>query len=634
LSLDYSNLGLKIGLEIHQQLKTKSKLFCQCEPKLSTRKPEITFARRLRPTQSELGQVDPAALFEFQKGRTIIYEADHDTACLVEMDEEPPHPINEEAIDISLTVALMIGANPVDEIHVMRKIVIDGSNTTGFQRTCVIALGGEIQVESGSIPIQTICLEEDAARNTGEKELTTFYRLDRLGIPLIEIATSPVISSPSEAGSVAFAIGRILRATGKVKRGIGTIRQDVNISINGGALVEIKGVSKLELVSKVIEYEVQRQLNLLKIRDELRRRGIEKEAVKEDFVDVTHIFKGSNCKVLRMAIDQKGVVYAVKLPKFNGLLKIELVPGVRLGTEMADRAKFWGGVGGIFHTDELPAYGISASEVDALKRALASSSEDAIVIVAGRLENARDALKAVVERAREAIDGVPSETRGPNPDGTTRYTRPRPGPARMYPETDIPPVPITRDRLERIRASLPEMPDQKIARLINQYRLNKKLAEQLVNSDFALLFEEIAQEVKVPTSVIAATLTETMKSLERDGIEVENLTDEQLKMTFKLVDQNLVAKESLPDILTWLAKHANSSPEQAIEALGLKMLSRSQLETIIAEILGKNPNLIQERSPNALASLMGIVMREVRGKADARVVNEILREKLGLIDKK
>jgi len=634
LPLDYSNLGLKVGLEIHQQLKTKSKLFCQCESKLSTREPEITLARRLRPTQSELGQVDPAALFEFQKGKTIIYEADRDTTCLVEMDEEPPHPLNEEAVDVSLTVALMVDAHPVDEIHVMRKIVIDGSNTTGFQRTCVIALGGEIRVESGAIPIQTICLEEDAARNTGAKELTTFYRLDRLGIPLIEVATGPVINTPSEAGGVAFTIGRILRATGKVRRGIGTIRQDVNISIRGGALIEIKGVSKLELVSKVVEYEVQRQLNLLKIRDELRSRGIVKEAIGDDLIDVTHLFKESSCKVIRAAIDRNGIVYAVKLPKFNGLLKTELAPGIRLGTEMADRAKFWGRVGGIFHTDELPAYGISASEVDALNRALNVSSEDAVVIVADKPENARDALKAVVERAQEAIDGVPSETRGPNPDGTTRYTRPRPGPARMYPETDIPPVPITGDRLKRIRASLPEMPDQKLTRLINQYKLNKKLAEQLVNSDFIGLFEEITQEVKVPTSVVAATLTETMKSLERDGVEVENLTDEQLKTTFKLVGQNLTAKESLPDILTWLAKHVDSSPEQAIETLGLKMLSRSQLETIIDEVLSKNPDLIRERGPDALGSLMSLVMREVRGKADAKVVNEILRKKLEPINKK
>ncbi|MEM3618285.1 MAG: Glu-tRNA(Gln) amidotransferase GatDE subunit E, partial [Candidatus Bathyarchaeia archaeon] len=211
--IDYARIGLKVGLEVHQQLETQTKLFCSCKPELFKEEPEITFLRRLRPTQSELGQIDPAAYFEFQKGVKILYEADRQTACLVEMDEEPPHPLNMEAVEIALTVALMMNATPVDEIHVMRKTVIDGSNTTGFQRTCVIALNGTIKVGEKTIPIQHVSLEEDAARKTGEEGTTIRYRIDRLGIPLIEIATAPVINTPKEAGEVALAIGKILRAT-------------------------------------------------------------------------------------------------------------------------------------------------------------------------------------------------------------------------------------------------------------------------------------------------------------------------------------------------------------------------------------------------------------------------------------
>ncbi len=234
LEIDYEKVGLKVGLEIHQQLNTSAKLFCSCKPELFKEEPEITFVRGLRPTQSELGQVDPAAYFEFQKGVKILYEANRATSCLVEMDEEPPHPLNSEAVETVLTVALMMKAKPVDEIHVMRKTVIDGSNTTGFQRTCVIALNGEIIVGEKTIPIQHAGLEEDAARKTGGEEGNmTRYRIDRLGIPLIEIATGPVIKSPKEAEEVALAIGRVLRATGKVIRGLGTIRQDINISTSG-----------------------------------------------------------------------------------------------------------------------------------------------------------------------------------------------------------------------------------------------------------------------------------------------------------------------------------------------------------------------------------------------------------------
>ncbi len=264
MTIDYAKVGLKVGLEIHQQLNVNSKLFCSCPPQLFKDEPEITFLRRLRPTQSELGQIDPAAYFEFQKGVRILYEASKISSCLVEMDEEPPHPINMEAVEVVLTASLMMNMQPVDEVHVMRKTVIDGSNTTGFQRTCIIALDGWIKVGEKTIPMQAASLEEDAARKTGTQNegKTIRYRIDRLGIPLIEVATAPVIYTPMEAQEVAFAIGSILRDTGKVMRGLGTIRQDLNVSLPKGALIEIKGVQELELISKVVEYEVQRQLGL------------------------------------------------------------------------------------------------------------------------------------------------------------------------------------------------------------------------------------------------------------------------------------------------------------------------------------------------------------------------------------
>ncbi|MGF3522905.1 MAG: Glu-tRNA(Gln) amidotransferase subunit GatE, partial [Candidatus Bathyarchaeia archaeon] len=262
MTVDYAKLGLKVGLEIHQQLATETKLFCGCPPQLFKDEPEIVFLRRLRPTQSELGQIDPSAYFEFQKGVKILYEANRETACLVEMDEEPPHPLNREAVETVLTASLMMNMQPVDEIHVMRKTVIDGSNTTGFQRTCIVALDGWINVDGKTIPIQAASLEEDAARKIGTEADGKIirYRIDRLGIPLIEVATAPVIYSPIEAQKVALAIGRILRDTGKVMRGLGTIRQDLNVSIPNGALVEIKGVQELDLIATVVEYEVKRQL--------------------------------------------------------------------------------------------------------------------------------------------------------------------------------------------------------------------------------------------------------------------------------------------------------------------------------------------------------------------------------------
>ncbi|MHA1951452.1 MAG: Glu-tRNA(Gln) amidotransferase subunit GatE [Candidatus Thorarchaeota archaeon] len=336
----YKKLGLMVGLELHQQLNTERKLFCHCATVIRDDEPDGDFIRRLRPTQSEMGEIDPAALFEFQRQKRFYYEYYNDTTCLVEADEEPPHDLCEEAVDICLTMSTFLHSKPVDEIHPMRKIVIDGSNTTGFQRTAIIANGGEIIVGDKTIGIQTICLEEDAARKIADddKNNTRIYRLDRLGIPLIEVATDPDIRTPDEAQEVALALGLLLRSTGKVKRGLGTIRQDVNVSIKDGAIIEIKGFQQLDMLSELVELEVQRQATLLEIRDELKTRGIKPNDVKKKIVDVTGIFAKSESKVIESATKSGGVVHAVKLPGFAGLIGKEIQPERRLGTELSDYA--------------------------------------------------------------------------------------------------------------------------------------------------------------------------------------------------------------------------------------------------------------------------------------------------------
>ncbi|MCJ7559435.1 Glu-tRNA(Gln) amidotransferase subunit GatE [Candidatus Bathyarchaeota archaeon] len=630
MEIDYAKIGLKVGLEIHQQLGTSAKLFCSCKPGLFKGEPEIVFLRRLRPTQSELGQVDPAAYFEFQKGVKVLYEANRATSCLVEMDEEPPHPLNMEAVETVLTAALMMNAEPVDEVHVMRKTVIDGSNTTGFQRTCVIALDGWIKVGQKLVPIQHASLEEDAARKTGDEEKGKVirYRIDRLGIPLIEVATAPVINSPTEAQEVALAIGRILRDTGKVMRGLGTIRQDLNVSIPNGALVEIKGVQELELISRVVEYEVQRQLNLIDISDELKKKEVKADCITEDFVDVTDVFKQTKCKVILKALENNQKVKAVKLPRFMGLLKRELMPNFRLGTEMADRARFWGRVGGIFHTDELPAYGVTAEEVEALKKAVSASEEDAVVFVADVPENAEDALKAVVERAQEAVSGVPAETRAANADGTTRYMRPRPGAARMYPETDIPPSLITDAFVDKVRSNLPEPAEKKLERLMREYSLNEKLARQIADSERSVLFEAVVKESGVAATTVAAFLTETLKALTRKGVQVEKVTENQIKEIFRNIGSGELAKEALADVFVWLSKHEGKSLRDAVDSLGLKMFSKAELEVLIDRVIAANRQSVEKLGNSAFGMLMGAVMKEVRGKADPELVSKLLRERL------
>ncbi|AEM38826.1 aspartyl-tRNA(Asn) amidotransferase, B subunit [Pyrolobus fumarii 1A] len=631
--LDFSKLGLKVGLEIHQQLATQHKLFCKCPAELVEEDAEDVFPRRLRPTRSELGEVDIAALFEWRKGRVYEYHAPRTASCLVEADEEPPHPLNEEALKIALAIALALGAKPVDEVHVMRKIVIDGSNTTGFQRTAVIALGGHITLSNGKrVGIQTICLEEDAARKLGEEGVKTKYRLDRLGIPLIEVSTAPDLNTPEEAQEAAYVIGQLFRLTGRVRRGIGTIRQDLNISIEGGAKVEIKGVQRLDLIAKVVAYEALRQYRLLQIRDELKARGLKPEDLDNiEIIDVTDVFRNTKSKVIKRALSRGGRVLAVKLPGFHGILGVEVQPGRRFGTELADYARFWGGVGGIFHTDELPAYGITSEEVEKLYEVTgARKGYDAIVIVADEEKKARKALEAVIERAKQALVGVPRETRAALDDGTTRYMRPQPGAARMYPETDIPPMEVTEEILREAEKLVPEPPAKKLERFVREYGLSEELAKQVIRDIHLDVFERLVEKYKgkVPATLIAYTLVSTLKNLRHEGVPVDNISDEHLDEVFGLVAQGKIAKEAIPDVLKYLAEHPGSTVKEAIEKLGLGAASLEEVQRVVDEVVEQLRSEILERGERVFGKIMGRVMARLRGRADGRVVAEIVKKKI------
>ncbi len=623
--IDYEKIGVLVGIEIHQQLNTRTKLFCNCPTQTREDAPEFTFLRQLRPTQSELGEVDPAALFEFMKGRFQVYENYDDTVCLVEQDEEPPHALNSEAVDITLEVALLLGSQPVDEIQVMRKIVIDGSNTTGFQRTSVIAFGGEIQVNGKIVPIQTICLEEDAARKIREERNQLIWRLDRLGIPLIEIATAPAMKTPEEAQGVAFRIGQLLRMTGKVKRGLGTIRQDINVSIKGGAIIEIKGVQKLNLIGQVVKYEVQRQQALLTIRDELHRKGVRATQIQNKFHNVTTLFQKSTSKLIQGAINRGDGVFGLVLPGFAGFVGREIQPERRLGSEFSDYAQFWGGVKGIFHTDELPKYGITADDVIQLRTHLKVKEEDAIVLVAANEEQAKEALQAVANRARETLKSVPEETRGPQADGTTKYARPRPGAARMYPETDVSSVKVSAERLKSIRQQLPELPEQKLQKFKEVFKLSDELAKIMIGSIRIDLFEQIASKHPEIAVIAASTLESSWRNLDREGVQVDDIPEDQILVLFDKLVEGQFAKEAIPELLTHLAGHLGSTIDDAITELGLSRLSRNELAAIIKDVINTNLAIVEERQERAIGPIMGLVMEKVRGRADGKLVSELIQ---------
>lgn len=617
--MDWEKLGLKMGLEIHQQLNTQHKLFCPCKTELIDDEHNELIRRNLRPTQSELGEIDRAALQESLRNLNFQYEAYNYNTCLVETDDEPPHSLNEEALEISITIAALMNMHIVDEFHTMRKQVIDGSNTGGFQRTGLVATDGYLDTPYGRVAIESLGLEEDAARRIETTDDYTEFRLDRLGIPLAEITTDPSMHHPEQVREVAYMIGQVLRST-NVKRGLGTIRQDLNISISEGARVEIKGVQNLDLMSTIVENEVTRQLNLIDIKKELNERNAE---VLEEIHDLDELFKNTESKILKSAESIKAVV----LKGFNGLIGREVQPGRRFGTEIASYAKKRG-VSGIFHSDELPAYGISQEEVDKVAEFLDIDSEDAFIIVAHDEDIAISALEEVKRRANLGFEGVLEETRKSLDDGNTEYMRPLPTANRMYLETDIPLFKITDEMVEPIKNNLPELPDVKKERIIKEYNLSEDLANQLVKRLEADIFEEILSDVDVNPTPVASLLAYDLREIKREGYDITILTTQHFKDLFQLLADGKIAKDSVTKLATAIIESPEEDVTTIAESNNLTLLSEDEVCEIIANIVAKNEKMVKERQMGAMGPLMGMSMKELKGKADGSLVNKIVKEEI------
>ncbi|WP_048189734.1 Glu-tRNA(Gln) amidotransferase subunit GatE [Methanobacterium sp. SMA-27] len=620
--MDYKKLGLKMGLEIHQQLNTEKKLFCPCKCELTDKKPDYKLLRYLRPTQSELGKIDRAAFEESRRKLKFIYESYDYETCLVESDDEPPHPLNMEALEIAMIIASILHMNIIDEFHTMRKQVIDGSNTGGFQRTGLVATDGYLETEYGIVKIENLCLEEDAARRISQKKGKVVFRLDRLGIPLLEVTTDPSIKHPEQVKEVAYQLGQVLRST-KVKRGLGTIRQDLNISIAEGARVEIKGVQDLDLMPKMVENEVKRQLKLIEIMKELQSR---EATVDNEIHNLNKIFEKTESKIISKALSKGGNVLAIKLGGFKGLIGKEVQPGRRFGTELAVYAKKMG-VSGIFHIDELPAYGITDVDIERIANHLKLSENDAFIIVADEDEKARNAIMEVQRRAKTSIKEVPEETRKALEDANSEYLRPLPTASRMYVETDILTTVISKEQINDIKSNLPELPNEKKQRIIDQYKLSEDIASQLVRLDKVENFEDTMSTSKLDPTTVGSTLAYTLKELRRDGNDVSRLDNKMLKDTFALVEDGKIVKEAVSEVIVGLCNE-EGSPEQIARSLNIIMLSEKEVEKIIDEILFENIKIVEERGMGAIGALMGKSMQKLQGKADGKLVNKLLRDKI------
>ena len=618
-----NDVGVKVGLEIHQQLETNKKLFCNCQP-IETEEYSIKFHRKLRAAKSELGEYDPAVLFEKSKSKSILYYANSESSCLVEQDEEPPHELDDDAKKIALVIASSLKSEIFSEIYPMRKTVVDGSNTTGFQRTMLISQGGNFEVDTNNIGIQSICLEEDAAKNLGDEGSIRKFGLERLGIPLVEIATEPFEVDSQHIKKIALALGRILRSTKKVKRGLGSIRQDVNVSIKeGGVIIEVKGVQQLDQLEKVVEYEAKRQHGLLKISKKLQEKNwIHSE--NTDRKDITELFSKCKSKIIQNAIKKNQRIFAISFKNMAGMFGYTPYEGIRLGKEVAELVRFFG-IGGVFHSDELPNYGVEGSDIKNLIQFLKINENDAFLILAADEEKVHIIIKQIILRIEHIKNkGIPIDTRLATQAGETKFLRPRPGAARMYPETDILPIIITNEELIIAEKNIPKSWNESLLELQKKYELNPQLAEQIFDSCYIELFEKIVEKTKVNPTFVTSILCSSITNLERSGLNSKLLKNEEILKSFQLLEVGKIAKESIEMIFENIMAGKSHTTEDAMKNTSIETINESDLDKIIEKIVEKNQDMVKNQKERSVGPLMGIAMKELRGKASGEIVNNLL----------
>ena len=652
-ALDPEILGFMCGIEVHQQLAT-GKLHSRQSGELF----DVTidtvpqdwprYDRRLRAGRGEGGKIDIAARFEARRNRSFTY-VKSPNAGLIELDDQPPLPHDQNAIDISLTVSALLQAKPVSLIQTMRKTVVDGSNTSGFQRTSLISTDGILKTKGGPVGIDLLCLEEDSARKLdtimAKNGENVIYNLDRLGLPLIEIATAPDIKSPEHAKQTSIALGRVLRQTRRVRRGLGSIRQDLNVSLMCGDRVEIKGCQDLSWIPRIISIEMARQLHFYRLANELRssmnlpllspdRRTTDTatesqvaEAVAQllplNLQDVTNCFAQCTSKMVVDGLSKGSVMLALPLANLAGKIGTKQMDKggaqlPRLGRELAGAAK-QAGVKGVFHSDELPAYGVESGEVEKVRSELDLQQSDAFILCLAPQWQAELALESVLHRARLAWHRIPQEVRnvvvkkGAPEDGTTSPMRPLPGGARMYPETDIPSFSLASDKWQAIVDNLPMSDDERNLRM-QQFDISQDQAGQILARELDDIFVDNVDDL--PHKGLATLI-----------LENDTANPSLLANVLRAKESGHLSRESMNEIVAALSGSNPTLAEIAeyAEKNGYKPADVADLTSIVDNIVAERIDFIKERGMGAMGPLMGVVMQAAAG-ADGKQVSALLRE--------
>ena len=593
----YSDLGFRCGLEVHQQLATRQKLFCRCPAGLYQRDGEFDsqLVRHMRPTLSELGEYDGTALMEFRTKKNITYRIKGETACTYDIDDTPPFALNREALSIAIEIALLLDASIVGEIHVTRKQYLDGSIPTGFQRTAIVGIDGAIPLGDRVIRIIQLSVEEDSCREVSDIGHERVYTTDRLGMPLVETVTHPDMRTPAEAADAANYIRYLTRSSGKVNTGIGAAREDVNVSIEGGTRVEIKGVQHIRDIPRLTHNEAFRQNALLGIRDDLLERVADPEAWTLRHVVLSP--EESTGLPRALGVPGRPVVVAVALPAFSGILSRFTSPGRCFADELSDRLKVVACIEkpNLAHTEGAdPALAPDAEE--RLRARLEVEPHDGLLVLWGPEADLPTAVETIDERCRWAFDGIPNETRKAIPDGTTIFERVLPGPDRMYPDTDSAPIPIREEEIETARSHLPPTrPADQLDRL-RSWDVPTDTYDFILRSNLFPQIERLIESTSISPRLAGTLFGHTLRSVwyrtSVDGHLLLSLAEEleTRKLTYEL----------LKPLVRPAAEEPTAGFDAWLERSGFQPRTRDEInrrmEELVAESVALAPDPTKRRN--------------------------------------
>ena len=626
---DYDRIGFMSGLEVHQQLKTKHKLFCHCPAGVFKKNDDFNaeIIRHMRPTLSELGEYDGTALMEFKTRKEIIYRINNENTCTYEIDDTPPFPIDREALEYALEISLLSKLNIVGEVHITRKQYLDGSIPAGFQRTAILGVEGEIPLKNKKVRLIQLSIEEDSCREISDIGHTRVYKTDRLGMPLIETVTYPEMVNPEEVKEAADYIRFLNRSTGKVRTGIGAGREDVNVSCKGGTRVEIKGVSHNKWIPELTHVEVFRQWALLAIRDKLNKSVKNQENWKINYEYLDFDMFEITYEPIKDAKDKHQKLIAVNLPGFAGILSHFTQPTKMFADEITDRLKVIACLEkpNMIHSEDFKPI-ITDIDKELIAPMLKAGENDAQIIIWGHEEDMQTALEVIEERCKMAFEGVPEETRKSFANGSTIFERVLPGADRMYPDTDSPPIPLEGKYIDKLAKGLPVEVFDRFRQLQN-WNIPSDTYNYILKNNLVPLIEKIVTDLKIDAKFVGIFLGHKLKHIEGKFNKIKGFEYDKVYDLFNFIKKEKLNLNISKYMMILLYQHPQMEFVSLLSIIKYKKRNKEELIAPISFLKEKYKEIGKKKDKKSETDwVMGEIRKQALGNIDlVKLRKEIMK---------